>query len=497
MQDEKDLDNEGKAAVGDFDLGAIVNLESTPEEERKVLWKLDLFLIPLMGGAYFLQFLDKFILGQAAIFGLPEDLNLKGPEFGWTSAVFYFGYFAWSWPSSYIIVRVPIGKYLGLCVLIWGGILMCHAACKNFSGLMAARFFLGVGEAAIAPGFSLITGMYWKRGEQPLRCHASQSAWFFGNCLAAFFGGLVSYGIGHIDSSITSWKLIFIILGAITSAYGIVLLFLLPDSPAKAQFLREKERAIAVRRTLENKTGVMDFGSFKWSQARQAVLDPQTWFLFLSTFTCNLANGGLTTFAPIITAGFGFSTFEALLLQTPIGGVEIVFLLIVAPIATFVRSTRVLCMIFTTLVSMVGMLLVWKLDPNEVVGRVLGLSLSVAYVANIPLSLSIITSNVAGFTKKSVTSAMLFVGYCIGNIVGPQFFHASEAPSYPTGLKACIAGYALTSVFYICLYAYYVWENRRRDRLYGPPEEMTVTQELEDELSNKTDTEIESFRYVL
>jgi hypothetical protein len=46
---------------------------------------------------------------------------------------------------------------------------MCHAACKNFSGLMAARFFLGVGEAAIAPGFTLITGMYWKRGEQPLR----------------------------------------------------------------------------------------------------------------------------------------------------------------------------------------------------------------------------------------------------------------------------------------------------------------------------------------
>jgi hypothetical protein len=91
-------------------------------------------------------------------------------------------------------------------------------------------------------------------------------------------------------------------------------------------------------------------------------------------------------------------------------------------------------MIFTTLVSMVGMLLVWKLNPNEVVGRVLGLSLSVAYVVNIPLSLSIITSNVAGFTKKSVTSAMLFVGYCIGNIVGPQFFHSYEAPSYPVGI---------------------------------------------------------------
>lgn len=46
---------------------------------------------------------------------------------------------------------------------------MCHAACKDFTGLMTARFFLGVGEAAIAPGFTLITGMFYKREEQPVR----------------------------------------------------------------------------------------------------------------------------------------------------------------------------------------------------------------------------------------------------------------------------------------------------------------------------------------
>lgn len=46
---------------------------------------------------------------------------------------------------------------------------MCHAAAKNFGGLMATRFFLGVGEAAIAPGFALVTGMFYKREEQPSR----------------------------------------------------------------------------------------------------------------------------------------------------------------------------------------------------------------------------------------------------------------------------------------------------------------------------------------
>lgn len=42
--------------------------------------------------------------------------NLKDDEYAWTSAVFYFGYLVWSWPSSYLIVRLPIGKYLSVSV---------------------------------------------------------------------------------------------------------------------------------------------------------------------------------------------------------------------------------------------------------------------------------------------------------------------------------------------------------------------------------------------
>lgn len=52
---------------------------------------------------------------------------------------------------------------------IWGGILMCTAACNSFTGLMIQRFFLGVAEAAVAPGFALLTGMFYTRKEQPLR----------------------------------------------------------------------------------------------------------------------------------------------------------------------------------------------------------------------------------------------------------------------------------------------------------------------------------------
>lgn len=55
------------------------------------------------------------------------------------------------------------------CRAVWGVTLMCHAACHNFTGLMIARFFLGVTEAAMSPGLALIVGMFYKRHEQPLR----------------------------------------------------------------------------------------------------------------------------------------------------------------------------------------------------------------------------------------------------------------------------------------------------------------------------------------
>ncbi|KAJ5813222.1 hypothetical protein N7447_010245 [Penicillium robsamsonii] len=485
---------EPSSGIRDVDFGQVLEIETTPAIEKRVLRKLDLFLIPLMGGCYMLQYIDKLAISQATLFSLRQDLDLKGNEYNWASAIFYFGYFAWSWPSSYLVVRLPLGKYLSCAVCVWGGCLMVHAACTNWGGLMAARFFLGVGEASIAPGFALITGMFYTRAEQPAR----QAAWFVGNSVAVLLGGLIAYGIGNIRvTAIAQWQLLFLVLGAVTSAYGVVLFFTLPDSPSKALFLKPNERAIAVHRTLKNKTGVLDTGKFKWGQVLMAIKDLQTWFLVLYTLCVNFCNGGITSFSSIIITGFGFPHLEALLIQMPIGGAQLVFLILTSGFAALVPKSRIIMMIVNTAVSMVGMLLIWKLGDDNKAGKMTGLCLGAIFAANIPLSLSLISSNVAGLTKKSTVSALMFAAYCIGNIAGPQFFIPSEEPTYPTGIKASMAGLAFGIFFLVCLYIFYVSENSRRDRLYGSPSEITETEELQDELSNKTDHEIESFRYLL
>jgi predicted MFS family arabinose efflux permease len=107
---------------------------------------------------------------------------------------------------------------------------------------------------------------------------------------------LVAYGIGQIDtSSLANWRLLFLILGSITSAYAILLYLFLPDSPDRAVFLDEKQQQVALARTIENKTGLLDSDKFVPSQVIDALTDPQLWLLVLYTVSVNLANGGLTS----------------------------------------------------------------------------------------------------------------------------------------------------------------------------------------------------------
>lgn len=65
--------------------------EISPEDEALIRRKVDLLLMPLLCITYALQSIDKNTISYAAVFGLREDLGLKGTEFSWIGAVFYLG----------------------------------------------------------------------------------------------------------------------------------------------------------------------------------------------------------------------------------------------------------------------------------------------------------------------------------------------------------------------------------------------------------------------
>ncbi|KAK4921797.1 hypothetical protein LTR66_016644 [Elasticomyces elasticus] len=484
--------SEQKHQHSEFQLADIIDLQPTDEEYAKLLRKIDFVLMPVMCACYMLQLLDKLTLNFSSQLGLIQDLNLHGSQYSWCSSVFYFGYLFWTWPSSWLVVRLPLGKYIAGTFFLWGAVLMCHGACRSFGALMAARFFLGVSEAAVAPGFSLIVGMFYKRDEHPLR----QGIWFAGNCIANTFGGLVCYGIGHIRAPLASWRMLFLILGGVTVAYSTVLWLFLPDSPTKAQFLNEREKKLSVLRTLKDSSSAMDENEFKKYQVLEALGDPQAWLLALYTFSVNICNGGITTFSGILISGFGFGSLETLLLQIPVGGCQLAVLAIMAVTASRFGFSRLLLMACTCALSLVGMVLVYALNHDEPYGRLTGTYLAAVFASNTPMSLSLIASNVGGFTKKATVNAMLFVAYSTGNIVGPQLYLGTQAPSYTTGVRSTISGFCLGIFFLGILLVYYVLENQERAKQGDPETEAGAEEDILQTSIHNTDKGNLKFRYV-
>lgn len=85
--------------------------------------------------------------------------------------------------------------------------------------------------------------------------------------------------------------------------------------------------------------------------------------------------------------------------------------------------------------SIVGSALVYA--TGSVGSRYAGLLLMGIYSAAMPISMAMISSNVGGFTKKATVSAIYFIMYCTGNIIGPQLFFSREAPKYQVCFQLC------------------------------------------------------------
>ena len=323
---------------------------------------------------------------------------------------------------------------------------------------MTTRFLLGAFEAALAPGFSLVMGLWYTRREQPLR----YGLWFCGNGVASLFGGLIAYAIGHLEGDLPNWRYLFIILGAVTAAWGAVLLLLLPDAPSNATWLSSAQRETVVRRIQADTQGSSK-GTFKTYQAIEALRDPVTWFLSLYAFTVNIANGGLTAFGSLVVQGLGYEGLRALLIQMPSGAAQLGFVFVGCGLCSLVPNLRTLTMMCLALVSLVGMVFMYALDPENQAGRMAGFCLALAYSASMPLAMSLVTSNIGGFTKRAVVNACVLVMYSAGNIIGPQFFSVDEAPDYPRGIKASLVGLALGTFWTVCLRMYLVWQNKKRE----------------------------------
>ncbi|KUI60656.1 hypothetical protein VP1G_07869 [Cytospora mali] len=462
-ENEKSTSEDSVVAASVID----VHAQYTEEEYKALKRKMDRYLLPLMWLCYGIQQTDKTSLSTQATFGLREDTHLKGQEYAWLTTVFYIMYVCFEFPSNIMLQRYKMGRMLSLYMITWGVIVLCIGFAQNFTQLVTLRALQGMFECCISPGFILVIGSWYTTREHSSRSLVFQSA----NAGFSIISSLILYGIGsvqyHRGSDFQAWRYMSYFLGSLTILIGFLCLALL-GTPSEVRWLSAKEKDMAIARILSNNTGHDRTGvkAWKWAQARECLIDPCFWFAGINAFLSSVPNGGLTTFGSIITTSFGFSNLEVILLDIPKCVFSVLYFVVIGLVTSRWKDLRMYFMTFSTIPPFIGFLLMAFLpdEPEYKWTKWGGYFMTVPFVISLFLAWTLIPSNTGGRTKRTLTSSLTFVGYCVGNMTGSQIFKAADAPQYLHGTVGCAVCFAL-QFFTIILWRFvYVLRNRRTQK---------------------------------
>ncbi|RMY32477.1 hypothetical protein D0866_06585 [Hortaea werneckii] len=381
-----------------------LDLDFSESEQRKVRWKIDLVILPIFLITQMLQFIDKTALNYANIFGYQDDLKLVGKQFNYLAAMVYAGYFFGQYPCGVLIGRYPAQKVLGICCLLWGLMVLILTQCHTFSSALAVRFIMGIFEAAVTPGLTLMTGFWYKRSEIPLR----QCIWYSSLGWGGIVGSYISMGITKLapDTQPARWEILFFILGGATMIWSFVIYFLLPDVPSNARFFNHREKLVAVHRVAGNDTGIKN-KHFDRKQAVVAFWDPKAILLFISVFAAAIPNGVVNSFSTIIIKDMGFTNTRTTELKSVGDAVQIVALLIGGTVTLNVRNSRLCTATFFNVLCTIAAACMAFLPRSETWARLACFWLVNAQSVGFTVSLVTISSNMGGYTHRAMANAFV------------------------------------------------------------------------------------------
>lgn len=201
--------------------------------------------------------------------------------------------------------------------------------------------------------------------------------------------------------------------GALTIVWGILLYFALPPDPIRAQGFDHRQRYILIARLRTNNSGVRNT-HFKSDQVWELFLDVKFWLMFSIAFLSMIANGPISTFVPIIINGFGFSTLNSLLLVMPAGAYAGTVQLLFPYLASKYKDLRSWIYLGGQLLTTLAALLLWLMPLSAKGALLFAVYILPSTGGTYPVLMGLQIANTAGYTKRSLASSGLYIGYCLG-----------------------------------------------------------------------------------
>ncbi|KAL6915062.1 hypothetical protein FSHL1_012735 [Fusarium sambucinum] len=440
-------------------------LPFSPEDEKRLVRKLDRTILPWIMLLYLLSYIDRSNMGNARNIGLEKDIGLSSVQYQLASASFYIGTVIFGTVGGLMLKVIKPSTWLGICAVGWGAVSTLQAACTNPAGLAAVRFFLGVFEASFAPGCALYLSFWYLKSELSLRiaAYAGMSA------LSGVLSGVIAYGIGRAQGmAVSPWQALFIIEGLPTVAVGIATFWMLPGRPESGKsfwFTEDEHQIILSRRsrfTKNTDTGI------SLDQVKSAFKDYRLYLFCLIYSGLSLSLAVAAVFLPTIVKDMGYHSVTANLMTAPIYAVAYLTLLVTATMSDKYR-VRGLPIAIGGLIAGTGYICLGVLKGHTARYVTCFLAVTGTYMA-FPIVLTWITSTFAGDTKAGVgLGIVIAVTHAVG-VAASNIYPKSDAPYYLMGNAVSCALLFTTSLSAVAMSIMLYRENSRRDRQYGRPE---------------------------
>ncbi|KAL6884470.1 major facilitator superfamily domain-containing protein [Trichoderma evansii] len=433
-------------------------------EYRKLIWKLDVHLLPPLFVLWFISLIDRVNIGTARIQGLEKDLGMNPltNQFNIATVVVFIGLMLAEVPSNWLVKRFkPATVLCGECIIL-GIFTICQGLLHNFAGLVGIRLVIGILEAGLIPGSIFLLSAYYPRYELQWRV----SMLHVGNAVSNAFGGLLAFAVASIHSSNgwNGWRWIFVIEGLITIVLTLVCWPFINNWPATAKWLKPYEKAVLEERIrADGIIGRMDVLD------RNAVIRCITdWKVYLSAFIIIGIISSVyscTLFAPTIVQVLKptYTPRQIQSLVIPIFVAASISTLTLAYISDKLKH-RAGIALTGCFIAIIGYIIILNQEHVSVNARYGALYLIASgSFAALPGAWILLLNNVSGSYKTAFAMGMEIGLGNGGGFVASLSFQSKNAPFYWSGFRTTFSLMCM-AVGLICIYVAGLWYENKQKR---------------------------------
>ncbi|CAI7653605.1 unnamed protein product [Penicillium glandicola] len=402
---------------------ALEQYQPGTKQEKRLLLKIDLFLIPMLWLMCVLAYVDRNNIANADAAGLGDDLDLSDNDYAMVIAIFFVAYVLFEVPSNLLLARCRPSWYLSSIMMAWGTLVCGMSQVKSYRSLLIIRFFLGIIESGFFPGVLYLMTCWYKRYEIGKRFSIFFTALCFAGAASGLISGAVISGLEGVRG-MRGWRWLFLIEGLLTIAVALVSIFVLADYPETiSRRLNEEERTLAVIRIMhDKKSSATQHGRLTaWQGVKAAAVDLRTYFFIILYMTQN-GSTTISYFLPTILKGMGYTGAKAQWMTVPIW-------------ATSDRlKNRQWHVVFGLSVAFISAIVCITVDWSDatryamVCFYIAGLYMTLPLILNWASELMSLPSE-----KRAVVIGMVNCFGSISSIYGSYLWPSSDAPRYLPG----------------------------------------------------------------